>query len=143
MRSSDGVTPYDDEPEELAAGVDRRAVGEVAALVEAQAHHRVARLEQGQVDGHVGVGAGVRLHVGVLGAEQRLRPLAGQVLDLVDDLVAAVVALARIALGVLVREDRAVAASTAGEAKFSEAISCSVVFWRSSSRSMMENSSSS
>ena len=92
---------------EQAAGVDRRAVGEVAALVEAQAEHGVARLEQGQVDGHVGVGARVRLHVGVLGAEQRLGPLAGELLDLVDDLVAAVVALAGVALAVLVGEDRA------------------------------------
>ena len=92
---------------EPAAGVDRRAVGEVAALVEAQAEDRVARLEQGEVHGHVGVGARVGLHVGVLGAEQRLGPLAGQVLDLVDDLVAAVVALARVALAVLVGEHRA------------------------------------
>ena len=35
-----------------------------------------------------------------------LDPLAGQVLDLVDDLVAAVVPLARVALGVLVGEHR-------------------------------------
>ena len=74
-----------DEPVELPADVDRRAVGEVAALVEAHAQDRVARLEQGQVDGQVGVGAGVGLHVGVLGAEQGLAPLAGQLLDLVDD----------------------------------------------------------
>ncbi len=80
---------------ELAAGVDRRAVGQVAAVVEAQAHHGVAGLEQAEVHGHVGVGAGVGLHVGVVGPEQRLGPVAGQVLDLVDDLVAAVVALAR------------------------------------------------
>ena len=64
-------------------------------------------LEQRQVDGHVGVGAGVGLHVGVRRAEQRLGPLAGDVLDLVDDLVAAVVALARVALAVLVGEHRA------------------------------------
>ena len=64
-----------------AAGVDRRAVGEVAAVVEAQAEHGVARLEQRLVHAHVGVGAGVRLHVGVLGAEQRLDPLDGQGLD--------------------------------------------------------------
>ena len=92
---------------ELAAGVHRRAVGEVAALVEAQAEHGVARLQQRQVHGHVGVGAGVGLHVGVRRAEQRLGPLAGDVLDLVDDLVAAVVALARVALAVLVGEHRA------------------------------------
>ena len=41
------------------------------------------------------------------GVEQRLGPLARDVLDLVDDLVAAVVALAGVALAVLVGEDRA------------------------------------
>ena len=92
---------------ELAAGVHRRAVGEVAALVEAQAEDLVARVEQRQVDGHVGVGAGVGLHVGVRGAEELLGPVAGDVLDLVDDLVAAVVPLGRVALAVLVGEHRA------------------------------------
>ena len=63
--------------------------------------------KQRQVGGHVGVGARVRLHVRVVGAEQRARTLAGQLLGLVDHQVAAVVALARVALGVLVREHRA------------------------------------
>ena len=49
----------------------------------------------------------MRLHVGVLGAEQLLRARDGQRLDDVDELAAAVVALARIALGVLVRQHRA------------------------------------
>ena len=78
----------------------------MAALVEAHAEDGVARLEHGQVGGQVGVGAGVRLDVGVLGAEELARPAAGQVLGLVDDLVAAVVALARVALRVLVGEHR-------------------------------------
>ena len=43
----------------------------------------------------------------MLGAEQRLRAVDRELLDLVDDLAAAVVALARIALGVLVRRHRA------------------------------------
>ena len=46
----------------------------------------------------------MRLDVGVLGAEERLGTVPGQVLDLVDDLAAAVVALAGDALGVLVVE---------------------------------------
>ena len=91
---------------EQAAGVDRRAVGEVAAVVEAQAEHRVAGLQQRLVHAHVGVGTGVRLHVGVLGAEQLLGAIDGELLDRVDDGVAAVVALARVALGVLVGEHR-------------------------------------
>jgi hypothetical protein len=42
----------------------------------------------------------------VVDAEQRLRPLLGQHLDRVDELLALVVAAARIALGVLVGQHR-------------------------------------
>ncbi|MDT4838636.1 hypothetical protein FQZ97_723980 [compost metagenome] len=49
----------------------------------------------------------MRLHVGGVGAEQLLDAVDGQLLDLVDVLAAAVVALARIAFGVLVGELRA------------------------------------
>ena len=66
-------------------------------------------LQQRVVDGGVGLRAGVRLDVGVLGAEQRLRAVDRELLDDVDVLAAAVVALAGIALGVLVREHAALA----------------------------------
>ena len=72
-----------------------------------EAQHGVARLEGRQIDGRVGLGAGVRLHVGVLGAEELLRAVAGQVLDDVDELAAAVVAPAGIALGVFVGQHAA------------------------------------
>ena len=49
----------------------------------------------------------MRLHVRVLGAEQLLGPVDGQLLGHVDELAAAVVAPARVALGVLVGEDGA------------------------------------
>ena len=68
------------------------AVREVAAVVEAQRHERVARLHHGGVDGHVRLRARVRLDVRVLGAEQLLRAVDRELLDLVDDLAAAVVA---------------------------------------------------
>ena len=62
--------------------VDRRAVGEVAAVGEVHAQDPVARLEDAEVGGHVGLGAGVRLDVDVLGArEQRQRALAGRALS--------------------------------------------------------------
>ena len=67
----------------------------------------VARLQQREVDGHVGLRAGVRLHVGVLGAEELLGAVDGQRLGDVDELAAAVVALAGVALGVLVGQHRA------------------------------------
>ncbi len=106
--------PVGDEVVEDAAGVDGRAVGEVAAMVQRQTEDGVARIEQTQVDGHVGVGAGVRLDVGVLRPEELLGPLDGQRLGLVDELVAAVVALARVALRVLVGEDGAGGAQDGG-----------------------------
>ena len=58
----------------------------------------------GEVGGEVRRRPGVRLDVGVVGAEELLHAVAGQVLGHVHPLAAAVVALARQALGVLVRE---------------------------------------
>ena len=83
------------------------AVREVPAVREVHPQHGVARLQQREIHRHVGLRARVRLHVGVLGAEQRLRAVDGQRFGDVDELAAAVVALARIAFGVLVRQHRA------------------------------------
>ena len=90
--------------EPLAAHVERHAVGEVAAFGQAHAHDGVAGLQQGEEHRLVGLRAGVRLHVGEVGAEQLLHAVDRQLLGHVDELAAAVVALARIALGVLVGE---------------------------------------
>jgi hypothetical protein len=49
----------------------------------------------------------VRLHVDVLGAEELLRPVYGELLYDVHELAATVVALAGVALGVLVGHHRA------------------------------------
>ena len=59
------------------------------------------------IDRLVGLRAAVRLDVGVLGAEQLLGPVAGQVLDHIDVLAAAVVPPAGIALGILVGQHAA------------------------------------
>ena len=76
-------------------------------MVERQAEERVARFEQRHVGGVVGLGAGVGLDVGVLGAEQLLGAVDRQLLGDVDLLAAAVVAAAGVALGVLVGQHRA------------------------------------
>jgi hypothetical protein len=86
--------------------VDRRTVGEMTAVIETQTEDRVARLEKGLVDTHVCDGASMGLHVGVIGSEKFATATARQVLDVVDDHVAAVVALTGVALGVLVGEHR-------------------------------------
>ena len=92
---------------ELAGDVELHPVAEVAAVVERHPEDRVARLDQRHVGGVVGLGAGVGLDVGVLGAEQLLGAVDRQLLGDVDLLAAAVVAAAGVALGVLVGQHRA------------------------------------
>ena len=79
----------------------------MAAVVEPERQHRVARLQQPEIDRHVRLRAGMGLDVRVLCLEERLGPVDRQLLDLVDDLAAAVVPLARVSLRVLVRRHRA------------------------------------
>ena len=87
--------------------VDLEPVGQVAAVVEPERQHRVARLHQPEIHRHVRLRARMGLDVCVLGLEEILGPVDRELLDLVDDLAAAVVPLARVPLGVLVRRHRA------------------------------------
>ena len=71
------------------------AVGQVAAVREVHAQHGVAGLQRGHIHGDVRLRAGMRLHVGVFGAEERFGAVDGQLLGDVHEFAAAVVALAR------------------------------------------------
>ena len=82
-------------------------MGQVPAVGQVEAQHDVARLQGGQVDGRVGLGAGMRLDVGMLGRENLLDAIAGQVFGDVDELATAVVAMPGIALGVFIRQHAA------------------------------------
>ena len=75
---------------------------QVPAVGEVHAEDAVARLQQRRVHGHVRLRAGVRLDVGMVGAEEPRHAVDGQALDLVDDLAAAVIALGGQTLGVFV-----------------------------------------
>ena len=79
----------------------------MAAERQAEPHDGLAGLREREVHGLIGRRARVRLHVRVLHAEQALRALDRERLDLIDVFLAFVVALAGIAFGVLVVEDRA------------------------------------
>ena len=92
---------------EASREVDFHTVGQVSAMVECEAEHGVARLDERLVDGCVGLCTGVRLHVDVFGTEQALGTFAGDGFDLVDLLAAAIVAASRIAFGILVGQHRA------------------------------------
>ena len=91
----------------LAGHIHRRAVGQMTALRQVHAHNGIAQIEQSEVDGQIGLCAGVGLDVGVLCAEQLAGALDGDVLHLIHIGTAAVVAFAGQALGVLVGEDAA------------------------------------
>ena len=79
----------------------------MAAEIQTHGEQRVARFRQREISRHVRLRTGMRLDVGVLGAEQLFRPVDGELLDDVHAFAAAVVTLAGIAFGVLVGEHRA------------------------------------
>ena len=87
-------------------GIDWGTVGEVAAHREVQTHKNVAGLEYGHSHGHIGLGAAVRLHIGIFGIVEGFQAVYGQLLYLVHHLAAAVVAPAGVALGIFVGADR-------------------------------------
>ena len=92
--------------EDLAAEVHLRAVGQMPAVRQRHAEDRVARFEQGEIHRLIGLRTRVRLHVGVVCAEQLLDALDRQFFGNVHEFAAAVVALAGIAFGVFVGQHR-------------------------------------
>src|SRR5580700_10193338 len=79
----------------------------MTAVIQAHSKDYVPRLDESEIRGGIGLRARMRLDIGVRGAEELLRPVDRQLLDDIDEFAAAVVALARIAFGVLVGEHRA------------------------------------
>ena len=82
-------------------------VRQMPAVGQIEPQNRIAGRTQRHIGRRVGLRAGVRLHVHMLRAEEPLGAVARQVLHHIGELASAVVALAGIALGVLVGEDRA------------------------------------
>jgi len=91
---------------ELAREVELVAMRQVPAMRKVEPEERVSGLQQRHVSSGIRLRAGVWLHIGVLGAKDLLGAVAGEVLHHVRDLATTVVALAGVALGVLVGEDR-------------------------------------
>ena len=82
-------------------------MGQVAAVSEIHAHDRIAGRQKCEEHRHIRLRAGVRLYVGISGAENFLRTVDGDLLHHIHAFAAAVVTLARIAFRVLIREDAA------------------------------------
>ena len=96
-----------DRVEPLARLRRRRAVREVPAGGEAQAHDRVAGLQQRHHDGAVGLRSRMRLDVGEAAAEQLLGPFNRQRLDRIRRSAALVITSAWVAFGIFVGQHRA------------------------------------
>ena len=96
-----------DEMIKHAADVQLHAVGQVSAVGQVEAHHRVAGLERREIDRGVGLRSAVRLHVGELRSKKLLRTVDRELLDDIDELAAAIVTLTWIAFGILVRQHAA------------------------------------
>ena len=96
-----------DDLEPFAGHVDRRAVRQVPPGGQIQTHEHVAGLHQRQKHGLIGLGAGIGLHVREPAGEQPAGAIDRQLLRDIDELTAAVIAAARIALGIFIGQHRA------------------------------------
>ena len=80
---------------------------QMPAMVKLHRQHSVARLQQRHIDGGIGLGARMGLHVGMFCTKKRQRTLDANLLGDVNVLAAAVISPSRIALGILVRQNAA------------------------------------
>ena len=92
---------------EFAGEVGLVTMGEVPSVGEVHGEDLVTGLENAEVDGHVGLAATVGLDIGMIGSEEFLGALDGEALDHIDVLATAVPTAARVALGILIGEARA------------------------------------
>ena len=93
-----------DDVEPLAADVDGRSVRQVPAMGQRHPEDRIAGLQRREEHDLVRLGPGMRLNIRCRGIEQFLYPVDGKLLDNVDEFAAAVIPLAGVAFGILVRE---------------------------------------
>ena len=75
---------------------------QMAAVRKVHAENSVSGIQKRKVNRGVGLRAGVRLHIGMLGAKQLFSALDGNIFNNVNAFAAAVIAFSRVALGVFV-----------------------------------------
>ncbi len=93
--------------EPFAGHVDRRAMGEMPAGGEIEAHEHVAGLQEREKHRLIHLAAGVGLDVGETRAEEFLGAIDRERLRDVDPFTTAVIAIARVAFGIFVGHHRA------------------------------------
>src|SRR5262249_39768851 len=90
----------------LSGEIEGMTVREMTAVGKVHAQNRVAGLENGQIDGHVRLAAGMRLYVHMLRTEKLLRAVYREVFDDIYEFATSVVAASWVPFGILVREYR-------------------------------------
>src|SRR5207248_6922230 len=90
----------------LSGEVERMTVRQVAAMRKVHSENRVARLQDGQINGHVGLASRMWLDVHMLGAEKFFGAFNRQILNDIRELAAAVVAAAGISFGIFIGDYR-------------------------------------
>jgi len=95
-----------DDLEQATGKIHRAAVGQVSAVGKIHAQKDSAGLNRGEIRGHVRLGAGMGLDVGVRAMKKLFRALDGQIFRLVHKGATAVIAFAGIAFGILVGQHR-------------------------------------
>ena len=86
----------------VAGNVYRAAVGQMTAAGQIHTHHRVAGLQQSEIDSRIGLCAAVGLHVCMLRTEQFLGSLDSNGLSFIYHIAAAVIPFSRITFRVFV-----------------------------------------
>jgi len=98
--------PVGDHLEELAGKACRTPVSQMTAMTEIHSQDRVAGLEHGKVHGHIGLGTGMRLHVGIFRVEEPTGPFLSQPFGNVHKFAATIVSSAWVTLGIFIGQDR-------------------------------------
>ena len=92
---------------QLTGKIEMHAVRQMSAMRQIHRQIRITRLENRQINRHVGLRAGMRLHVGVFGPEQFTDSLSRQIFDDIDEFTPAVVAATGISFSIFVGQHRA------------------------------------
>ena len=92
------------DPIVLSREVQRMAVGQMTSMRQVHAQYRIARLQNTEVDGHIGLASRMRLNIDVLGPEEFLCARDRKAFHHIDELATAIVSAAGIPFGVFIRE---------------------------------------
>ena len=75
---------------------------EMTAHAQVEPQYFVARLQDGQANSGIGLGATMRLHIGIFAVKYFFQPVDGQLFGLIHDFTTAIISSAGIAFGIFI-----------------------------------------